>query len=177
MATAVHKTTFQVIKSANTPDYPAGTWLINPAGLAALETAGIASKYWKLNGGGTDVMEMTAQEKFDVDAAAAATVDAASMITVTADPEVTAVDAVKGTRIVWGHDMYCKLDDGLTTNVARMGHVNTQDGTSGGTQLNLVSYSADPAAPAKGDLWLRETGGSVTLCFYDGTTTRTIAFT
>ena len=131
MATAVHKTTFEHFHSIHTPDYPTATYLIDPAGLAALEAAGIASKYWKLIAGDTDVGEMTAQEKFDVDAAAPATVDEAKMVTVTADPQVTAVDAVKGSIIVWGHKLYCKLDDGLTTNFDLMGHMDKQDGTSG----------------------------------------------
>jgi len=174
MATAVHKTTFKHFHSIHTPDYPTATYLINPAGLAALETAGIASKYWKLNGGGTDVIEMTASEKFDVDAAEAATVSAASMVTVTADPQVTAVNAVKGSIIVWGHKLYCKLDDGSTTNFDLMGHMDKQDGTSGGTLWNLVPYSADPT-PDKDDLWVREANGTLHLLFYDGSNTRVLA--
>lgn len=174
MATVVHKTTFKHLHSVHTSDYPTETWLIDPAGLAALEAAGIPSKHWKLNGGSTDVIEMTAQEKYDVDQAEPATVDAAVRLTVTADPQVTAVDAPKGSIIVWGHDHYCKEDDGSTTNVRRMGHMDKQDGTSGGTQLNLVSYSADPT-PEKGDLWLREADGTIHLLHHDGTTTRVLA--
>ena len=165
MATVVHKTTFQRLYSVNTPDYPAGTWLINPAGLAALEAASVAAIYWKLISGDTDVGEMTAAEKYAVDQAAAATVDAAIMVTVTADPEVTAVDAPKGSIIVYEGEWYCKMDDGPTTNVKR--HVDWQDEESGGSKWKMVPYSANPT-PAKGDLWVLEVDGTVSLCFYDG---------
>jgi hypothetical protein len=67
MATIVNKTTFQVLRSVNTPDYPTSQWLINPAGLSALEAASVPSMYWKLTAGGDDVEEMTAGEKTVVD--------------------------------------------------------------------------------------------------------------
>lgn len=175
MATVVHKTTFQHLHSVNTPDYPAGTWLRNPAGLAALEADGIASKYWKLISGDTDVGEMTAQEKFDVDAAEPATVNSAVIVTVTANPEVTAVDAVKGSLIIWGCLLYIKQDDGPTTNVAIVGQVNQRDTASGGALWCLVPYSADPAAPKKNDLWLREVDGKTSLLFYNGAEARILA--
>jgi len=67
MATVVNKTTFQVLRSVNTPDYPTADWLIAPAGLAALESGSVPSLYWKLTAGGDDIEEMTAGEKTAAD--------------------------------------------------------------------------------------------------------------
>ena len=67
MSTVVNKTTFQVLDSVNTPDFPTADWLINPAGLDALIAASVPTRYWKLISGGTDVGEMTVLEKAVVD--------------------------------------------------------------------------------------------------------------
>jgi hypothetical protein len=56
-----------VVRSANTPDYPTDDWLVNPSGLAALESGSVPKKYWKLTGGGDDLEEMTTGEKTAVD--------------------------------------------------------------------------------------------------------------
>jgi len=69
MAIVVHKTTFQVLRSVNTPDYPTDDWLINPAGLVTLESGNVPSKYWKLNGTSDDIEEKTQGEKDTQDAA------------------------------------------------------------------------------------------------------------
>jgi hypothetical protein len=80
MADVVRKSDLTLIKSANTPDYDSGTWLINPAGLITLESGGVLKKYWKLNGTSDDIEEMTVGEKASADAAetaaAAATIAA-----------------------------------------------------------------------------------------------------
>jgi hypothetical protein len=64
MATVVHKTTFQILSSVNTPDFDPAQWLVNPD-LTALD--GVPTKYWKLSGNA--VIEMTQTEKDAVDAA------------------------------------------------------------------------------------------------------------
>jgi hypothetical protein len=67
MADVVNKTTMQLLRSVNTPDYPSADWLISPAGLATLLSGGIPSRYWKLTGAGDDIEEMTTAEKAAVD--------------------------------------------------------------------------------------------------------------
>lgn len=70
MADVVHKTTLVPSYKVNTPDYPTATYLINPAGLPALDAAPyVPIKYRKLITGDTDVGEMTAGEKATYDAA------------------------------------------------------------------------------------------------------------
>ena len=70
MADVVHKTTLVPWYKVNTPDYPTATYLINPAGLPALDAAPyVPIKYRKLITGDTDVGEMTAGEKTTYDAA------------------------------------------------------------------------------------------------------------
>lgn len=70
MADVVSKTDATVYAlSVHTPDYPAGSWLINPAGLATLLSGSVPNKYWKHDGGVTDILEMTQGEKDAVDAA------------------------------------------------------------------------------------------------------------
>lgn len=66
MSIVVNKTTFLVIRNANTPDYPTSDWLINP------EIPVCESKYWKLVG---EVLEeMTQAEKAEVDYCTASTI-------------------------------------------------------------------------------------------------------
>jgi len=69
MSTVVNKTTFQVRRSVNTPDFPTSSWLVNPPGLVTLEAASVPPKYWKLNGTGDDLEEKTTGEKDTQDAA------------------------------------------------------------------------------------------------------------
>ena len=74
MATVVNRADPSIFRvSANTPDYPADEWLINPPGFLALFDA-VPSRYWKLTAGGDDIEEMTQAEKDAVDAAQAAAI-------------------------------------------------------------------------------------------------------
>lgn len=64
MATVLNRTTKQLIPSANTPDYPAAQWIIEP-NLSAV--VGQPAKYWTITG---DVVTlMNAGERAAVDAA------------------------------------------------------------------------------------------------------------
>lgn len=64
MSTVLHRTTRQLIRSANTPDYPTAQWIIEPDLLAV---AGFAPKYWIIIG---DVVTLMTQMQRDaVDAA------------------------------------------------------------------------------------------------------------
>jgi hypothetical protein len=65
MGMVVNKTTFQVLDSVNTPDYPEESWLVNPD---TTGVTGVARKYWKVVDG--SLAEMSAGEKAAVDAAA-----------------------------------------------------------------------------------------------------------
>ena len=87
---------------------------------------------------------------------------------VNADPEITPVDALEGTLIVWGHNLYCKEDNGSTTNVLLQGHVDLRAGETGGSLFSLVPFATDPSL-TDNDLFLREANGTVHLVFYDGT--------
>lgn len=69
MATVVNRTTFQIIDSANTPDYDPALWLINPPGLDTLLASAVPVKYWKVVS--DDLAEMTQPEKDVVDTNAA----------------------------------------------------------------------------------------------------------
>lgn len=53
--------------SANTAVHSEDDWLINPPGLDALLSKGVASRYWKVSQG--DVVEMSVAEKGVVDGA------------------------------------------------------------------------------------------------------------
>ena len=64
MADVLNRTTKEYRRSVNTPDYPAGTWIINP-NLSAV--VGVDRKYWQING--DSVSEMSQAEKDAVDAA------------------------------------------------------------------------------------------------------------
>ena len=62
MANVLHRTTFEYKLSVNTPDFPIGTWVINPD---LSPVSGVPKKYWKLTG---DILsEMSAGEKSVVD--------------------------------------------------------------------------------------------------------------
>jgi len=69
MSNAVEKITLIPSYSVNTPDYPTIDYLINPAGLPALDAVPVPIKYRKLISGDTDVGEMTQGEKDAYDAA------------------------------------------------------------------------------------------------------------
>ena len=60
--TASANGTYECQKSVNTPDYPTGTWLINPD-VSALSA--VPEKYWKVVG--ETVVEMSSAEKAVVD--------------------------------------------------------------------------------------------------------------
>lgn len=65
MADVIHKTTFEFRASVNTPDFPSGTWLINPLWNPDQATIlAVAAGHRKITGGDT-VEEMTAGEKLD----------------------------------------------------------------------------------------------------------------
>jgi len=64
MSNVIHRTTLERKLSVNTPDFPVGTWIINPD-LTSL--GGVAEKYWKISG--DNVLEMNQTEKDVVDAA------------------------------------------------------------------------------------------------------------
>jgi len=63
MADVIHRVTLAQQFSVNTPDFPAGSWIINPD-LSAL--AGVEKKYWKVSG--DSVLEMSQAEKDAADA-------------------------------------------------------------------------------------------------------------
>lgn len=66
MAAVLHRATKRFLRSANTPDYPAGEWIINPD-LSAVD--GFHHKYWVISG---DVVSLMPQAERDaVDAAEA----------------------------------------------------------------------------------------------------------
>ena len=69
MATVVNRTTFQIIESANSPDYDPILWLVNPPGLENLQANAIPIRYWKVVD--DDLAEMTQPEKDAVDTNAA----------------------------------------------------------------------------------------------------------
>ena len=95
-------------------------------------------------------------------------------LVVEADPEVTAVDAPQGSWIIWGHTVYCKEDDGLSTNVALQGHMDLRAGEAGGSTWNFVPFAADPTL-VNNDLVLVEQSGIIELLFHDGTIVHLLA--
>ena len=66
MANVINKTTNQFRRSAHTPDFPTGQWLIDPD-VSDLERRKVPERYWKVSG--KKVVEMTQAEKAVVDAA------------------------------------------------------------------------------------------------------------
>jgi hypothetical protein len=66
MALIINKTTYQILKSANTPDFSENDWLINPD---LSSVTAVPEKYWKVVDNA--VVEMSSEEKAVVDAAAA----------------------------------------------------------------------------------------------------------
>ncbi len=165
--------THRVVRSANTPDYPTADWLINPAGIAALDAAEVPTKYWDVVA--SDVEEMDAGEKAAVDAAAL--VPFSGITDVAADPTVTSVFADRGTVLNFNGTLYRKLDDGDTTNVEVIGSVSVPVGQTGGAILSLPEYTTDPTTPAANDMWIRNTSGTRRLVFYDGTNKHAVVLT
>jgi hypothetical protein len=83
MANVINRTTGQYLVSVNTPDYLPADWIINPS-----VPDGVAQKYWKVVG--DSVVEMTAEEKAQVDGAlAVAPTFLGSSIAVQNEVEVT----------------------------------------------------------------------------------------
>jgi len=64
MATVINRTTLELRFSAHTPDFPTGSWIINPNLTALLGI--VLQKYWKIVG--DTVVEQTAGEKTTTDA-------------------------------------------------------------------------------------------------------------
>ena len=64
MATVIHRTSVELRRSVNTPDYDPAEWIIDPD-LSAV--AGVDAIYWKISG--DEVVEMSPAEKDAVDAA------------------------------------------------------------------------------------------------------------
>ena len=62
MSTAVHKTTFQVIEDANTPEYASNDWLINPD---LSRVRDVDKKYWYLKDGELHQMDNELKRKLD----------------------------------------------------------------------------------------------------------------
>lgn len=62
MASVVHRTTKEFRPSVNTPDFPVGTWVINPD-LTAV--TGFASKYWIITGDVITLMDQAARDTVD----------------------------------------------------------------------------------------------------------------
>ncbi len=90
------------------------------------------------------------------------------------DPETVSTNAKKGSFLLFGTALYCKADDGDTTNVMLLGAVDLRAGETGGTLLNLVPFVVDPTT-IDNDLFVREDDGTVDLVFYDGTNKRVLA--
>ena len=85
MATVVYKADPSIFSiSVNEPDFSQVDWLWDPDGFFTLHPS-VPSKYWKLNGGATDIEEMTAGEKTVVDDAAAAALVTATHARLTAE--------------------------------------------------------------------------------------------
>lgn len=64
MAVVLHRTTRQLLRSVNTPDYPEADWIINPD-LRAV--AGFASKYWIITGDDVSLMSQAQRDAVDAD--------------------------------------------------------------------------------------------------------------
>lgn len=62
MATVLNRSTKQLISSANTPDYPAADWIVEPD-LSAV--VGWPSKYWIITGDTVSLMDAGARASLD----------------------------------------------------------------------------------------------------------------
>lgn len=62
MANVLHRIIFKYLPSVNTPDYPEGTWVVNPD-MSPVE--GVPTKYWKLTGDVLSVMDQAEKDAVD----------------------------------------------------------------------------------------------------------------
>lgn len=62
MSAVLNRTTKQFLSSANTPDYPASEWIINPD-LSAVSA--YDSKYWVIQGDNVILMNQSARDSID----------------------------------------------------------------------------------------------------------------
>lgn len=62
MANVLNRTTKQFIASANTVEYPAQDWIINPDMTAV---TGFASKYWTITGDTVSLMDQASRDAVD----------------------------------------------------------------------------------------------------------------
>lgn len=67
MATVLHRTTKELRRSVNTPDFPVGQWIINP-NLSAVGS--FPSKYWIITGDVVTLMNPPARNAVDAQEAA-----------------------------------------------------------------------------------------------------------
>lgn len=63
MATVLHRTTKQLITSANTPDFPEADWIINPD-MSAVSS--FPPKYWIITGNTVSLMSKPERDALDV---------------------------------------------------------------------------------------------------------------
>lgn len=69
MSVVLNRVTKQLIRSANTPDYPPGQWIINPD-LSAVD--GFDSRYWLITGNIVSLLNQAARDAIDLTNAEAA---------------------------------------------------------------------------------------------------------
>lgn len=110
MADVLNKTTKELLKSVNTPDYSSATWFIMGraqatarAQVAALQVALVPNRYWKIDTNAETVVEMSSGEKDTVDTANAAADRLTLIPTVRAQAEAylnTRYDADIATRMM-----------------------------------------------------------------------------
>lgn len=67
--------------------------------------------------------------------------------------------------------------DGITAVGGPQGTGGTFYGNASRGNLRLLPLTATPSAPAEGDMWYENIGGTKHLKFYDGTTTHTVTMT
>jgi len=117
MSNVIHRTTTPIDyrKRMNTPDFPSGTWLINPD-LSALSS--VAQKYWKVVS--ETVVEMTQTEKDAVDASDDATTtsnlkaEIKSLIYPSIEPPISSIISTSGLVIT------VDIDDLITNDQTTM---------------------------------------------------------
>lgn len=85
MSNVLNRTTLQLKRSVNTPDYPIKDWVINPD---ISTVAGVLNKYWVLTG--DVVSEMTQPEKDVIDLAELEASKDATANTIDVDPYLRA---------------------------------------------------------------------------------------
>lgn len=90
MANVLNRSTKELRRSVNTPEYPAEDWIINPD-LSAVD--GYASKYWVISGDTVSLMDEAARAAVDEaeSAAAVAARKAAEIARLDSDPMLVAL--------------------------------------------------------------------------------------